>query len=213
MDKLTTQELNQLVHEEPVSHIKCNTPLRHLLAIIFQSFKAQVPRTEDLRIPLSQIQYPNKWINNQFSQHKLMDSVGLWDSKAEMWNLGLLDPPPKQRKKNKMGKTHEGGGSRAPGGSTSQSNSTTEHVVAGLLNALTAALSRHGLNTSNQANHIWSGAHSTAPIKGEDIPCKPDIVMSDELDPGWAGIKVVTEVTSSKYWPGKPAVKSLDTKA
>jgi hypothetical protein len=55
MDKLTTQELNQLVLEEPPSHIKRNTPLGHLLSVIFQSFKVQVPRTEDLRIPLSQI--------------------------------------------------------------------------------------------------------------------------------------------------------------
>jgi hypothetical protein len=141
MDKLTTQELNQLVLEEPASHIKCNTPLGHLLSVIFQSFKVQVPRAEDLRIPLSQIQYPNKRINNQFSEHKPTDSVGLWDCKAEMWNWGLPDPPPKQRKKNKKGKKHEGGGSQAPGGSTSQSHSTTEHVVAGLLNALTAALS------------------------------------------------------------------------
>jgi hypothetical protein len=37
--------------------------------------------------------------------------------------------------------------------------------------------------------------------------------MSDEPDPGWAGIKVVAEVTSSKYRPGKRAAKSLDTKA
>ncbi|KAG1832791.1 hypothetical protein EV424DRAFT_1342292 [Suillus variegatus] len=37
--------------------------------------------------------------------------------------------------------------------------------------------------------------------------------MSDEPNSGWAGIKVVTEVTKSKYRPGKCATKSLDTKA
>ncbi|KAG1814424.1 uncharacterized protein BJ212DRAFT_1300706 [Suillus subaureus] len=89
---------------------------------------------------------------------------------------------------------------------------TTEHIVAGLLNALTAALSGHDGLKTKQVNHVWSGAHSTTPIKGEDIPCKPDIVMSDEPNPGWGGIKVVIEIMSNKYQPGKCAVKSLDTK-
>ncbi|KAG2131762.1 hypothetical protein DEU56DRAFT_757461 [Suillus clintonianus] len=221
MDKLTTQELNQLVLEEPASHIKRSAPLGHLLSIIFQSFKVKAPRAEDLRIPLSQIQYCNERIDNQFCRLQPKDSVELWDSKVKMWNWGLPDPPPKQRK-NKKGKKYEegqlrggGGGSQVPRGSASHSTSnlTTEHVVAGLLNALTAALSEHSGLKTKQANCIWSGAHSTTPIKGEDIPRKPDIVMSDEPDPGWAGIKVVAEVTSSKYRPGKCAAKSLDTKA
>lgn len=221
MDKLTTEELNQLVLEEPTSCINRNAPLGHLLSTIFQSFKVQAPRAEDLRVPLSQIQYSNERINDQFRQYQTTDFVELWDSKAKKWNWGLPDPPRKQYERGKKGKKgkricEEGslgeGGSQAPRGSTSDSNSNAEHVVAGFLNVLTGALSRHGLKT-NQANRIWSGAHSTAPIKGEVIPRKPDIVMSDEPDPGWAGIKVVVEVTSGKYRPGKRAAKSLDTKA
>ncbi|KAG1737280.1 hypothetical protein EDB19DRAFT_1909804 [Suillus lakei] len=217
MDKLTTQELNQLVLDKPASQIKRSTPIGYLLSIIFQSFKVQTPRAEDLRIPVSQIQYTNERINNQFHQYQPTDSVELWDSNAKMWNWGLPDPPPKKHKKNKKGKKTWGGtaggeGSQAPRGSTSNSNLATEHVVAGLLNTLMAALSRHGLGT-NQMNRVWSGAHSTTPIKGEDIPHKYDIVMSDEPNPGWAGVKVVTEVMSSKYRPGKSTTKSLDTKA
>ncbi|KAG2046225.1 hypothetical protein BDR06DRAFT_1014910 [Suillus hirtellus] len=186
MDRLTTQELNQLVLEEPASRIKQSTPLGHLLSVIFQSFKVQAPRAEDLRIPLSQIRHSNKQINHQFHQHEPTDFVELWDSKVKSWNWGLPDPLKREHKKSKK--------------------------VAGLWNALTVALSRHGLK-ANRANRVWSGAHSTTAIKGEDIPRKPDIVMSDEPNSGWAGIKVVTEVTKSKYRPGKRAAKSLDTKA
>ncbi|KAG1867002.1 hypothetical protein C8R48DRAFT_772192 [Suillus tomentosus] len=214
MDRLTTQELNQLVLEEPASRIKQSTPLGHLLSVIFQSFKVQAPRAEDLRIPLSQIRHSNERINHQFHQHEPTDFVELWDSKVKSWNWGLPDPPKREHKKSKKGERREGrlpgGESEAPG--RGSSNSTIENVVAGLWNALTVALSRHGLK-ANRANRVWSGAHSTTAIKGEDIPRKPDIVMSDEPNSGWAGIKVVAEVTKSKYRPGKHAAKSLDTKA
>lgn len=121
------------------------------------------------------------------------------------WNWGLPDPPKREHKKSKKGERHE-----VPG--RGSSNSTIENVVARLWNTLTVALSRHELK-ANRANCVWSGAHSTTAIKGEDIPHKPDIIMSDEPNSGWAGIKVVTEVTKSKYRPGKCATKSLDTKA
>lgn len=85
MDKLTTQELNQLVLEEPASHIKQSTPLGHLLSVIFQSCKVQAPCAEDLQIPLSQIRYSNKWINHQFHQHEPTDFV---DCGIVRWRVG-----------------------------------------------------------------------------------------------------------------------------
>ncbi|KAG2352398.1 hypothetical protein BDR07DRAFT_1384318 [Suillus spraguei] len=219
MDKLTTEELNHLVLEEPSNcTIKSNAPLGHLLSIIFQSFKADVPGAEDLLIPLSKIKYSNERIGNRFRGKKPTDSVELWDSGTGTWNWGLPDPPPKQHERSKKGKknkSHYEEGApegQVPGGSTSNSNSTTEHVVAGFFNALTAALSRHGLETK-QANRVWSGAYSTTPIKGDDTLRKPDIILSDEPDPGWAGVKVAVEVTSSKYRLGQRVTKSLDTKA
>ncbi|KAG2359801.1 hypothetical protein BDR07DRAFT_1378416 [Suillus spraguei] len=220
MDKLTTEELNHLVLEEPSNRtIKCNAPLGHLLSIIFQSFKADVPDAENILIPHSKIQYSNEQIDNRLRGKGPKYSVNLWDNEMGTWNWWLPDLPPKQHERSKKGnknQTHyeeeEAPLDQAPGGSTSNSNPTTEHVVAGFFNALTAALSRHGLETK-QVNRVWSGAYSTTPIKGEDIPHKPDIIMSDEPDPGWAGIKVIIEVTSSKFQLGQHAATSLDTKA
>jgi hypothetical protein len=91
----------------------------------------------------------------------------------------------------------------------------TEEIFVAFFNALTTMLARHYELSSlrSSGNHIWSGAHSTVLIRGENIPHKPDIIMSDDLNPGWAEIKVVAELMSSEYKPAEYIAKSLDTKA
>ena len=100
----------------------------------------------------------------------------LWDKTEQKWNWALPDG---------AWNSH---GADLP--------AKTEQIFAAFLNALTAALSLkpHNLQPSKQleGRRIWSGAYSTTPIEGEVILCKPDIVMSDKLNPGWSDIKVVT---------------------
>jgi hypothetical protein len=202
MDKLTTQELNRLVIEEQTR--RGHNDLGHLLPTIFQSFTVQPPLAKDLLIPLYQILHRNKRINKLFRDKAETDLVPLWDIETKKWNWALPSSHKEFNKRNQARANPPGTG-----------RMTTEEIFVAFFNVLTTALARHNELSSlrSSGNRIWSGAHSTVPIRGENIPRKPDIIMSDDLNPGWAEIKVVAELTSSEYKPAERVAKSLDTKA
>jgi len=227
MNKLIGQELNRLVTEEPWPPKHNRRPsesLGHLLSTTFASFEdVTTPHADELLISPS---YANSvrpmYINRQSPSHGsnlIADSpntkLPLWDTAKQEWNWVL------------PGVSSVPSAPSAPSAPSVSSVPTphnfkleTEDIFAAFFNALTRSLAEEGQLSSQlsktmqlSANRIWSGAHSTISIKGEAMKRKPDIIMSNSPNPGWADIRVIAELTSSKYRQGKTCVKSLDSKA
>ncbi|KAG0692319.1 hypothetical protein DFH29DRAFT_1008889 [Suillus ampliporus] len=88
MDKLTAQELNCRVTKEPIPGKQCDQ-LGHLLPTIFQSFKVEPPRADQLLIYPSEIIHHDERIDNQLCHKTKMELVSLWEAEAEQWNWAL----------------------------------------------------------------------------------------------------------------------------
>ncbi|KAG2153068.1 uncharacterized protein EDB93DRAFT_1102815 [Suillus bovinus] len=92
---------------------------------------------------------------------------------------------------------------------------TTEHIFSSFFNVVTTALLalQPDLALTHNLSRTWSAANSSRPVPGEEIPCKPDLTLLDDVEARWDTIKVVCELTSSAYKPSSTLAKTLDTKA
>jgi hypothetical protein len=216
MDKLTTLELNGLVVQE-LSDV-CDNNLGHLIPTIFESFNATelIPPANQLLVPLSKIKYRDKRINKLFCDNAEEDLVPLWDAKAKKWNCKLPEASNGDLS-TASGRTNKNGQRKTVLGSDwEESKVTAEELFSAFFNVLTVALAQEARLSAmrSSGNRIWNGDHSTKPIKGVKISRKPDIIMAeDPANSGWAHIKVVAELTASKFKLSGRLAKTLDTKA
>ncbi|KAG1732615.1 uncharacterized protein EDB91DRAFT_1251664 [Suillus paluster] len=78
-----------------------------------------------------------------------------------------------------------------------------ETNFAGFFNTVAVALTAANdkLTKFNPSGVIWtwSGANSTRPVKDEEIKCKPDLALLDDMEARWDTIKAVCKLTSQKY--------------
>ncbi|KAG0696170.1 hypothetical protein DFH29DRAFT_879560 [Suillus ampliporus] len=216
MDKLTTQELNILAVQE--SSDVGDNDLGHLIPTIFKSFNAieLIPPTNQLLVPLSKNKYHDEHINKLFCD-KAEELVPLWDAQAKQWNCKLLGSSNhdsctvsgranKNTRQRKMVLGSDGEGESEP---------TAEALFSAFFNVLTITLAQEARLSATQlsGNHIWSGDHSTKPIKGVKILRKSDIIMAeDPTNSGWAHIKVVAELVMSTFKLSGCVARMLDTK-
>ncbi|KAG2742376.1 hypothetical protein P692DRAFT_20748553 [Suillus brevipes Sb2] len=218
MDKLTSQELDGLVLQEH-SNV-CNNDLGHLIPTIFESFNATqlIPPANQLLIPLSKIKYRDKRIDKLFCDNAEEDLVPLWDAEAEKWNCKLpeannSDSHTISRRNNKDRQRKSALGSDWE---EKENKETPEELFSAFFNVLTVALAREARLSAMRpsGNRVWNGDHSTKPIKGAKILRKPDMIMvEDPANAGWAHIKVVAELTVSRFRLSGRLAKTLDTKA
>ncbi|KAG2051845.1 hypothetical protein BDR06DRAFT_1009968 [Suillus hirtellus] len=190
MNKLTSIELDQSVTTEPQSE---EDSLGHLLPFIFKPFTVPIPLVAKLTIKLSKIINRNKHINNTFHLNSPDDIVPLYDTNAGLWNWGLLLLYP------------NGGGVAEdciplPG----VEKSTYKEIFATFINAFTTSMaeSQPKLLTLS-ATQIWSAAHSTTPVEGTKIRCKPDLILSDDIKLKWSNIRVYAKLMVSSYKPAQ----------
>ncbi|KAG1890837.1 hypothetical protein F4604DRAFT_1949197 [Suillus subluteus] len=218
-DKLTTLELNGLVVQE-LSDVCDNGwhNLGHLIPTIFESFNATelIPPVNQLLVPLSKIKYRDERINKLFCDNAEEELVPLWDAKVKKWNCKL--PEASSDSYTASGRANKDGKRKTVLGLDweEESRATAEELFSAFFNVLTVALAREARLSAmrSSSNRVWNGGHSTKQIKGVKISRKPNIIMAeDPANSEWAHIKVVAELTTSRFKLSGRLAKTLDTKA
>ncbi|KAG2109554.1 uncharacterized protein F5147DRAFT_772862 [Suillus discolor] len=91
----------------------------------------------------------------------------------------------------------------------------TEHIFTSFFNIVAIALLalKPDLAHPHNLSYTWSAANSSRPVPGDEVPCKPDLILLDDVEARWDTIKAVCELTCSTYKPSSTLAKTLNTKA
>ncbi|KAG1842842.1 hypothetical protein F4604DRAFT_1938561 [Suillus subluteus] len=232
MDKLTDCELNRLIvkEEEPPDNV--DEPFSFMLARIFRSFTVKLPDVMELRVPLHKICYHDHRLHSKFALTDEQDLVPLFDEDEQQWNWALpmshLDEPRIDRIEETIGEGPEGNENEMSGSGVNDSlpegpsvaleawKHPFEEIFASFFNTISGALSLQQpkvMEANQTVVRTWSSANATRPVKDEEIYCKPDLVLLDDMTARWDMIKVVCELTSQLYSPQSTIGKTIDSKA
>jgi hypothetical protein len=148
-----------------------------------------------LKIRLDKIIHRNKRINDNFSQDAPEDMVSLYDPQVGLWNWALPTSPPQ----SSSNLADDFGLPQA-----SAKEATHKEIFASFLNALANSLAEVQPElAAGFTSRMWSAAKSMVAVPDNEIRCKPDLVLSDNIKPKWGNIWVCAELTSSQYKPAK----------
>ncbi|KAG1887912.1 uncharacterized protein F5891DRAFT_1199481 [Suillus fuscotomentosus] len=91
-----------------------------------------------------------------------------------------------------------------------------EEIFASFFNIVSGAVAREQpmvMKANNAVIRTWSSANATRPVKDEEMQCKPDLALLDDMTARWDTIKAVCELTSQPYSPQSTIGKTIDSKA